>query len=183
MGERGGWARTLVAGAVCGAIVLALAAAAGARAGDAASPVAASVAAPDFELPGPDGAPVRLADFRGKVVFVNFFASWCGPCRQEMPILDRIHARYAPLGFSVLGVNVDKDAAAARRMLDEVKVAFPVALDTESATSATYGVDAMPSSVLVDRSGNIRHVHRGYQPGFEDAYVAQVKALVREPGN
>lgn len=173
IGARGGWRRTLVSSVVCGGVVLALAAAVGAR--------AEVVPAPAFELPANAGDRVQLADFKGEVVLLNFFASWCGPCRQEMPILDRIHARYAPLGFTVLGVNVDKEEAAGRRMLDEIKVGFPVGFDAQSAISDRYGVDAMPSTVMVDRKGNIRYLHRGYQPGYEDAYVAQIKELVREP--
>ena len=136
--------------------------------------------APDFTLKSKQGENIKLSDLRGQVVMINFWASWCGPCRQEMPFLEQIYKRYKPMGFTLLGVNVEEDSLAANDMLDEVKVTFPILYDTKSAVSEKYNVDAMPSTVLVDRDGNLRHLHRGYVPGTEVEYQKQVRALVRE---
>jgi thiol-disulfide isomerase/thioredoxin len=136
--------------------------------------------ASDFTITGADGRPLKFSDFQGEVVLLNFWASWCGPCRQEMPILDRIHQRYKSLGFTVVGVNVDEDRGPAMRMLSESRVSFPVGFDPRGIVSTVYSVDSMPSTVIVDRKGIVRHVHRGYQPGFEDQYIEQIKTLARE---
>jgi len=113
-------------------------------------------------------------------VLINFWASWCGPCRQEMPALDELHNRYRALGFTVLGVNVEEDSRKAREVLKDLQVSFPVLLDDRSTVSRLYDVVAMPSTVLVDRNGNIRYLHKGYQPGLEDVYLQQVRELIRE---
>ncbi len=136
--------------------------------------------ASDFTITGANGQPLKMSDYKGEVVLLNFWASWCGPCRQEMPILDRIHERYRSLGFTVVGVNVDEDRGPAMRMLAETPVGFPVGFDPRGIVSTVYSVDSMPSTVLVDRRGMVRHVHRGYQPGFEDKYIEQIKLLARE---
>ena len=137
-------------------------------------------AAPDFTLKSTTGKNFRLSEFRGEVVLINFWASWCGPCRQEMPLLSDLHDRYKSLGFTVLGVNVEEDSSDARRLLGKMSVSFPVLLDTTSTVSKQYDVIAMPSTVLVDRDGNMRYLHKGYKPGLEDVYLQQVRELLRE---
>jgi len=136
--------------------------------------------APDFVLKSNDGQNIRLSELRGEVVLINFWATWCGPCRQEMPLLDDLHQRYKDMGFTVLGVNVEKKSDKAKAMLAENPVSFPVLFDSNSDVSKLYNVDAMPTTVMVDRDGNMRHLHRGFKPGFEDNYAAQVKGLFRE---
>jgi thiol-disulfide isomerase/thioredoxin len=136
--------------------------------------------APDFTLKNRLGGNVRLADLRGEVVMINFWASWCGPCRQEMPLIEDIYKRYKDLGFTVLGVNVDNDPKLADKLLKDITVSFPVLLDSENKLSEIYQVDAMPSTVMVDRNGNMRFLHRGYKPGYEAKYEEQIKKLVRE---
>jgi peroxiredoxin len=136
--------------------------------------------APDFTLKSASGENLRLSDLRGEVVMINFWASWCGPCRQEMPLLDELYTRYKPLGFTILGVNVEEDSGKARELLENLPVTFPVVFDNQSKVSKLYEVVAMPSTVLVDRGGNLRYVHRGYKPGYEQEYQAQVRALIRE---
>jgi len=136
--------------------------------------------APDFSLKSVAGENLRLSELRGEVVLINFWASWCGPCRQEMPVLSELHDRYKTLGFTVLGVNVEEDSGKARKLLQEMPVSFPVLLDNESVVSKQYDVVAMPSTVLVDREGNMRYLHKGYKPGLEDVYLQQVRDLVRE---
>ena len=136
--------------------------------------------APDFTLIDRDGNSVSLSDLRGQVVMINFWASWCGPCRQEMPLLEQIHQRYQRLGFTLLGVNVEENPGDAEDWLENRPVSFPILYDPDNGVSKLYDVVAMPSTVLVDRQGNVRFLHHGYQPGYEDAYQDQVRALVQE---
>jgi thiol-disulfide isomerase/thioredoxin len=141
---------------------------------------AAPQAAPDFALPARDGGDVRLSELLGQVVMINFWASWCGPCRQEMPLLQQIQAKYQPLGFTLLGVNVEPDRAAAQTWLKGVSVSFPILFDEKNAVAERFGVQGMPSSVFIDRAGNVRYVHRGFQPGDEAKYADMVRSLVKE---
>ena len=136
--------------------------------------------APDFELPSRSGEAVRLGDLKGQVVMINFWATWCGPCRQEMPLLEQINAKYEPLGFTLLGVNVEPDSAGAVKWLQKVPVSFPILFDTANAVAAQFGVEGMPSSVFVDREGRVRYVHRGYKPGDEAEYADLIRSLVKE---
>ncbi len=136
--------------------------------------------APGFRLETLDGKSVALEDLKGQVVMINFWASWCGPCRQEMPLLDKLYAKYKPMGFTLLGVNVEPDPKLATGFLEKTPVTFPILLDKDSSVSKLYQVAGMPSTVIVDRKGNLRWVHKGYKPGDENAYLDQVRALIRE---
>ena len=137
-------------------------------------------AAPDFALKSSTGKNLRLSEYRGDVVMINFWATWCGPCRQEMPLLDELYTRYQRVGFSLLGVNIDDDSSRAVQMIEELGVNFPVLFDASKQVSKLYEVEAMPVTVLVDREGTVRHVHHGYKPGYEDKYLTEVRALLRE---
>jgi peroxiredoxin len=136
--------------------------------------------APDFALPARDGGQVTLAELEGQVVMLNFWATWCGPCRQEMPHLESLYQRYSDLGFTLLGVNVEEDSSGADKFLAGTPVTFPILFDPKSEVSKKYDVIAMPSTVLIDRAGNLRFIHHGYQPGYENEYQAQIRALLRE---
>jgi peroxiredoxin len=136
--------------------------------------------APDFTLPGDNGQTVSLRDLRGQVVMINFWASWCGPCRQEMPLLEQIHQRYEPLGFTLLGVNVEQNSSDAKAFLKDRPVSFPILFDPDNGVSKLYDVVAMPSTVLIDRQGNVRYLHHGFKPGYENDYQDQIRVLVRE---
>ncbi len=136
--------------------------------------------APDFTLKRLDGGNLRLEEYRGKVVLINFWASWCGPCRQEMPVLDQLQKRYADTGFTVLGVNVEGKPGPAEQLLHRTPVSFPVLIDQGQTVSQRYQLEAMPSTVVVDRDGVIRYIHHGYKPGDEARYVEVVKELIRE---
>jgi peroxiredoxin len=141
---------------------------------------AASGPAPAFTLKSRTGETVSLADLRGQVVMINFWATWCGPCRQEMPHLEALYQRYEKLGFKLLAVNVEQDPKGADKWLAETPVSFPVLFDPDNNVSKLYEVVAMPSTVIVDRGGNVRFVHHGYKPGYEDEYQTQVRTLLRE---
>lgn len=136
--------------------------------------------APDFSLPTRAGDAVSLTKLRGQVVMINFWASWCGPCRQEMPLLEQMYQKYGRLGFTLVGVNVDEKPADAERLLSKVAVSFPVALDSKSEVSKLYNVQAMPSSIFIDRKGTVRYLHPGYRPGDEAKYQEQIRALLKE---
>ena len=111
---------------------------------------------------------------------LNFWATWCGPCRQEMPLLDDLYSRYERVGFTLLGVNIDDDSQRAIDMMQELGVSFPILFDTGKEVSELYEVSAMPVTVILDREGNVRHVHHGYKPGYEEKYLNEVRALLRE---
>jgi len=140
----------------------------------------ASGPAPDFTLQSRSGEQVSLSDLRGNVVMINFWATWCGPCRQEMPHLEALHQRYSGLGFTILGINVEEDSSLSGKFLAETPVTFPVLFDPANGVSELYDVVAMPSTVIVDRKGNMRFIHHGYKPGFENEYQSQIRALLRE---
>jgi peroxiredoxin len=143
---------------------------------------AATPPAADFSLPSRDGKTVALKDLKGQVVMVNFWASWCGPCRQEFPLIDKqLYQRYRSLGFTVLGVNVESDTKDAERFLSETPVTFPILFDKQSVVSKLYSVNAMPTTVFIDRKGNVRFEHHGYKPGDEGEYLNQIRSLVKEP--
>src|SRR6187402_2762411 len=137
------------------------------------SVVAFADAAPDFTLKSSTGENIRLAEQRGQVVMLNFWASWCGPCRQEMPLLDGISKKYGKMGFVLYGINVDQDTTDAQKVLQKIKVSYPILFDPESKLSSLYKVEAMPSSVFIDKKGNLRFIDRGYAPGDEEKYIKQ----------
>lgn len=137
--------------------------------------------APGFTLQSLDGAPVSLSAQKGNVVMINFWATWCVPCRQEMPHLQALYEKYQGLGFELLAVNVEKDnAAGARKWLEETPVTFPVLFDSNNEVTKLYKVQTMPTTVLIGRDGTMRFIHHGYKPGFENEYQTQVRALLRE---
>ncbi len=141
---------------------------------------APAATAPDFTLRTADGKNLRLAEQRGRVVLVNFWATWCAPCRQEMPLLNQLYQKYQGSGFTLLGVNVDEDSRNAINLATKLGVSFPVLLDADKAVSKRYDLSSMPSTLLIDRDGKVRYVHRGYQAGFEALYEQQIRELLKE---
>jgi peroxiredoxin len=97
-----------------------------------------------------------------------------------MPLLVELHQRYEALGFTMLGINVEEDSAAADAFLRTVPVSFPILYDRENSVSKLYDVIAMPSTVLIGRDGRVRYIHHGYEPGYENDYQDQIRELVRE---
>jgi peroxiredoxin len=136
--------------------------------------------APDFTLRSLGGPNLRLKEQRGKVVLLNFWATWCGPCREEMPQLNKLYEKYRPSGFNLLGINVDEDSRNAAGIADKLGLKFPVLLDADKQVSKMYELSAMPSTVLVDRDGRVRYLNRGYRSGTELEYDQQIRALLKE---
>nr|WP_136250734.1 TlpA disulfide reductase family protein [Ningiella ruwaisensis] len=136
--------------------------------------------APDFTLKSKESGNIRLSEQRGNIVLVNFWASWCGPCREELPAMEALYQEYADLGFEILAVNVDDEASKADVLLNDIEVSFPVLYDTQGEVSKLYDVNAMPTTVIVDRDGNQRLLHMGYRSGDEKKYEKAIKLLMRE---
>ena len=135
---------------------------------------------PDFTLKSRDGGNIKLSEQRGNIVLVNFWASWCGPCRQELPAFEALYQEYQDLGVEILAVNVDDEAEKAKVLLQDIEVSFPVLFDTSGEVSQLYDVSAMPTTVIVDRDGNVRLLHPGYRKGDETKYEKAIKMLMRE---
>jgi len=145
-----------------------------------ASAIAPATTAPDFTLRTVSGPNLRMQEQRGRVVLVNFWATWCAPCRKEMPHLNRLYEKYRASGFVLLGVNVDDDPRNAIGVATKLGVKFPVLLDSEKKVSALYDLSAMPATVLIDKDGRVRFLHRGYQAGVEDTYDKQIRDMLKE---
>ena len=136
--------------------------------------------APDFTLPSKSGENMRLQEQLGNVVLINFWASWCGPCREELPHMEKLQQEFEDLGFTILAINTDQDPSKANVLLNDIPVSFPVLFDQDDKTSELYKVRAMPTTVIVDRDGNQRLLHYGYKAGDEVKYRKVIKALLRE---
>ena len=136
--------------------------------------------APDFVLKGMDGKNLRLSEFRGQVVLVNFWARWAGDSRRELPALDRINTTYSRAGLVVLGVSVDEDVRRAREFAEGMKLGFPILFDATPDIGRDYSIEKMPMTILVDRSGVVRYVSPGFKPGDDRAYLDQIRELLRE---
>ena len=131
--------------------------------------------APAFELPGSSGS-VSSASLKGKVVYVDFWASWCGPCKQSFPWLNEMQAKYGAKGFQIVGISVDSKMADAKTFLTEVPAKFTVAFDEKSVTPKQYGIKGMPSSVLLDGNGKVIMQHTG----FKDSEKAQLEQAIAQ---
>ena len=146
----------------------------------AAAPTLVGKAAPDFVLKGMDGRNLRMSEYRGQVVLVNFWARWAGDSRQEMPALDRINTTYNRAGLVVLGVSVDEDLNRAREYAGAMKVSYPILFDTGPDIGRDYLLQRMPMTILVDRAGVVRYSNVGFKRGDERAYLDHIRELLRE---
>ena len=146
----------------------------------AAAPTLVGKDAPDFVLKGLDGKNLRMSEFRGQVVLVNFWARWAGDSRQEMPALDRINTTYSRAGLVVLGISIDEDLVRAREFAGAMKVSYPILFDTGPDIGRDYLLQKMPVTILVDRAGVIRYANVGFKRGDESAYLDHIRELLRE---
>ncbi|MBL8271482.1 TlpA family protein disulfide reductase [Steroidobacter sp.] len=139
-------------------------------------------AAPDFALRSWQGDNVRLSEHFGEVVLINFWATWCGPCRQEMPLLDEIYGKYRRAGLVLFSVNLDEEnnLDAAREMATTLRVSYPVLFDARKEVSRAYQAGTMPLTVLIDREGVVRYVSEGYKVGYEARYTEKLRELLNE---
>lgn len=138
------------------------------------------VEAPDFVLKSMSGENLRLSEYRGEVVVINFWTSWCGDCRESMPALNDLYERYREVGFELLSVNIDRKQDDAYEMAVSLGMSHPVLFDKGQKVSKEYEVESLPVVLFVDREGVVRHVNEGYRRGQEATYLQQLRALLRE---
>jgi len=137
-------------------------------------------AAPDLALPNADGTTIRLSAQKGKVVLVDFWASWCAPCKTSIPALDALYREYQPHGFEVLAINLDEQRRAADSFLSDRQYLMTVLFDPNGASPTAFDVKGMPSSFLIDKAGNIRFVHMGYSAAVDESYRREIAQLLAE---
>src|ERR1700733_6611645 len=146
----------------------------------AAAPSIVGKPAPDFVLRGLDGRNLRLSEFRGQVVLVNFWSRSDGDSRQQMPALDRINITYQRAGLVVLGVSVDEDLRRSKEFATAMGVSYPILFDTGTEIGKDYFIQKMPMTILVDRSGVVRYSAVGFRRGDERVYLDHIRELLRE---
>jgi len=143
-------------------------------------PHQASFPAPDFTLPTLSGAPIRLAELRGNVVLLNFWATWCVPCRLEMPALETLYQRHKDAGLAVLTINLDTlSTAGVEAFVQEVRVTFPVALDPSWSIARAYRVLGLPTTYLIDRAGNVVVREVGERDWLDEVSRVAVEGLLQ----
>jgi thiol-disulfide isomerase/thioredoxin len=136
--------------------------------------------APDLRLQTEGGKSVSLAENKGKVVLVDFWASWCGPCKTSFPALDALYREYEARGFEVIAVNLDDRRRDAEDFLADRPHVMPVVFDPEGRSPRAFGLWGMPSSFLVGRDGRVRFVHVGYSAKVLDSYKSEIEQLLAE---
>jgi len=136
--------------------------------------------APDFVLKSASGKNVRLSEFKGRIVLLNFWATWCGPCAEEIPHLNKLHDSLDPYDFELLGINLDEDQSKAKFLANKLDVNFPILFDTKKDVSKSFDIKAMPTTIIIDRSGKIRHVNHGFKKGYIERYHHQIQSLRKE---
>ena len=136
--------------------------------------------APDFVLKSLSGENLRLSEYRGEVVMLSFWATWCGDCRAQLAGFNDVYNRYREAGFELLAVSMDKELDDAEETASNLQAGYPVLHDMGREVSRLYDVGSIPVIVLIDREGIVREVFQGYRRGGEQEYLEQVKALLRE---
>jgi thiol-disulfide isomerase/thioredoxin len=136
-------------------------------------------AAKDFSVSSPEGRTIKLADYRGKVVFLNFWATWCPPCREEMPAMERLYQKYRGRGLVVLAISVDHDTEVVGPFVRKYKFSFVVGQDPEMALAQRYGVRALPSSFFLDKGGQVAALAIGPRDWDTKPSHAVIESLLR----
>lgn len=137
--------------------------------------------APDFELPRlSKSSTLRLSDLKGKVVYLDFWASWCGPCVVSLPELEKLYTRYKNQGFEVVAINLDSAQEDAQRFLQGKSISYPVLFDHQQKTPEQYGVAGMPTAYLLDHTGKLRYTHTGFKPNDGEKLSNLIQQLLKE---
>jgi thiol-disulfide isomerase/thioredoxin len=137
--------------------------------------------APAFATSTPDGKDISLAEFKGKVVMLDFWATWCGPCMQAIPAVQRLSEQFKDQPVAIVGVNRDKagDDSKVRKTIERKELTFHQAMDTPGTIAKSYKISAIPALILIDKEGVVRAVHVGYGPGEEKTLAAEIQKLLK----
>ncbi|VAW52192.1 hypothetical protein MNBD_GAMMA06-1321 [hydrothermal vent metagenome] len=135
--------------------------------------------APDFKLEGQQKQ-IQLSDYRGQVVYLDFWASWCQPCRKSFTWMNKMQSMYGKEGFKVIAINLDESRQQADKFLQEIPAKFDIAFDPEASTVDVYKVKAMPSSYIIDKNGNVIHANSGFHRNDEKKLEAKIRTLIRQ---
>jgi thiol-disulfide isomerase/thioredoxin len=138
---------------------------------------------PPIDMVDQEGREVDLGELRGQVVLVDFWASWCGPCKRELPVLEKLHRKLGPQGLVIVGVNIDRTKKKMMGFLKATALSFRIVHDPKLAVASRYEPPAMPSSYLIGRDGRLRYVHEGFREGDAAAIESRIKALLAEKPN
>jgi thiol-disulfide isomerase/thioredoxin len=130
-----------------------------------------------FELPGQNGK-VSLREHAGRVVYVDFWASWCGPCKQSFPFMNDLQKKYSAAGLRIIAINVDKEKDDAQKFLSKNPTQFMLAFDAEGTVPTQYQVKGMPSSYLIGRDGKLIYVHKGFKAQDQAEIEAKIRAAL-----
>ena len=136
--------------------------------------------APDISLPALSGKPIRIAELKGRVVLLDFWASWCVPCRKSFPEVDALYRELRTRGFEVVAINVDEQQRNASAFLEKYPHSMPIAFDPEGKAATAFDLKAMPSTMILDRGGHIRFTHMGYTEKTIAQYRAEILQLLGE---
>lgn len=137
--------------------------------------------APEFSLPILDQEKyVSLSDMKGQVVYLDFWASWCGPCAVSLPELEKIRSKFHSAGFEVIAINLDQSLDDARRFLRDKKITYPILIDRSQLTPKRYGVEGMPTAFLIDRGGQVRETHIGFKESDVEELTKLIQRLLGE---
>ncbi len=140
---------------------------------------AVAAPAPEFQLEGQQKL-IKLSDYRGQIVYLDFWASWCQPCRKSFTWMNKMQSLYGEEGFKIIAINLDDSRQKADRFLRKIPANFTVAFDPRGNTAETYNVKAMPSSYLIDKQGNVVHANLGFRSKDEEKLEAKIRQLIRQ---
>ncbi len=138
-----------------------------------------SASAPGFKLEG-QKKQIKLSDYRGQIVYLNFWASWCQPCRMSFSWMNKMQAMHGEQGFKVIAINLDESRQKANKFLKQIPANFDVAFDPRGNTAESYQVKAMPSSYIIDKNGNVIHANLGFRGRDEEKLEAKIRDLIRQ---
>ena len=140
----------------------------------------AGTVAPDFSLGDLSGKPFTLKQFKGKVVFLDFWAPWCDPCREELPVLDALYKKYGKEGLEVIGVDIDDSEKRAAEFFQKVPVTLTILIDRKAAVRRDYRIRTLPTAFIVGKDGVIRYVHMGFGKEFLQMYEKEIVELLKQ---
>lgn len=137
--------------------------------------------APTFSARSLDGTQtLSLGKYRGRVIYLDFWASWCGPCLKSLPLMEEMRKEFVGSDLQVLAINVDKDLGKAKKFVQKHEIGYPSAQDPEGRLPGAFEVETMPTSFIIDRNGVIRHIHKGFKPSDMEEIREQVRTLLAE---